>query len=736
MTTSDSHSFAPSDPIDRARLVEDIVRRRTLLAAALKQRGLDALVVASEANAHYLTGYETTFFGNRSKPFVTVLLASGEVTVVCHVGESTSVELDAIDVKVAPYVGPEVLNADGVQIDYQLPAVAELIAVLERAGVASIGIEEQWHFIPGFTLLAFDRLRQDFKGEVRDASGVIWGARRIKSKWELDRMRRAAEICETAHQAFADEARIGMTERELGRLIRRAAYDAGAERIGYSGIIAGVDRAPLGGPTDRRWERGQMLFVDICLQIGGGYFADFNRVYASVPPSGDQRAAYGSLVTALERARGVVAAGAPVAEVAAALLGDAPSIYARAGHGLGQEMPEPPSLSPEDPSPLRVGEVLCLEPNGEFPGVGWLVGEEEIVVTDAGHDPISVRFPEELRVIGAAPTLRSAVGASGMTDRPAGQDRPDLQPLDSAVIPRYDEVATFMRLPRYDDLEHVDIGIFGVPLDNATFRGGTREGPAAVREASRAIRRVNPATGVSPFDLANVADIGDAPVNVLDHPGSYLAVERFVAGLRERGIAPLAVGGDHSATLPVFRGLRDAAPFGVVQFDSHADIQDVFFDQKDTHASLMRRAVEEGLIDPQRVVQIGLRGTRFGDDDIQWGIDAGFTAITYDEFEQMGRAAAIDRIKAVIGDSPVYITYDIDGLDPTHAPGTAAREPGGLSMRDSQAILRAMNGLDVIGGDVCEIAPSLDPSGLTQLNGANLLFEICCLIASARLEKR
>lgn len=304
------------------------------------------------------------------------------------------------------------------------------------------------------------------------------------------------------------------------------------------------------------------------------------------------------------------------------------------------------------------------------------------------------------------------------------------QPKDSSVIPRDADVATFMRLPRVDELDEVEIGIFGVGLDAATYRGGTRQGPAAVREASRAIRRVNPRTEVSPFDLANVADIGDVPVNVLDYAGSLKMVEEHVADLRERGIWPIAVGGDHSTTLPVLRGLRGDAPLGLIQFDSHADVQDVFFGTKDNHASLARRATEEGLVDPARVVQLGLRGTRFGDGDVQWGIDAGFTAITYDDYEEMGRAKAIERILETIGDGPVYITYDIDGLDPTEAPGTPAREPGGLSMRDSQVILRSLNGINAIGGDVCEVAPSLDPSGLTQLNGANLLFEITCLVAA------
>jgi guanidinopropionase len=309
--------------------------------------------------------------------------------------------------------------------------------------------------------------------------------------------------------------------------------------------------------------------------------------------------------------------------------------------------------------------------------------------------------------------------------------RPDLQPLDSSVIPRDADVATFMRLPRVDDLTHVDIGIFGAGLDFATYRGGTRQGPAAVREASRAIRRVNPRTQVSPFDLANVADVGDVPVNVLDYPGALARISERVSELRGAGVAPVAVGGDHSTTLGVLRGLDAGGPIGMIQFDAHADVQDVFFETRDNHASLMRRATEEGIVDPKRVVQIGLRGTRFGDADVQWGIDQGFTAITYDDYEEMGRAAVIARAREVVGDQPVYVTYDIDGLDPTEAPGTPAREPGGLSMRDSQVMLRSFDGLNVIGGDVCEVAPALDPSGLTQLNAANLLFEIVCLIASA-----
>jgi guanidinopropionase len=310
-------------------------------------------------------------------------------------------------------------------------------------------------------------------------------------------------------------------------------------------------------------------------------------------------------------------------------------------------------------------------------------------------------------------------------------DRKDLQPLDSSRIPRYADIATFLRLPRLDELDEVDVGIFGVPLDTATFRGGTREGPAAVREASRGIRRVHPYSGVSPFDLVNAADVGDVPVNVLDRTAGLRQAQEFVARLQERGVAPVGVGGDHSATLGILRGMKAAGPLGVLQFDAHADIQDVFFETKDNHATVMRRAHEEGLLDPQRVVQLGLRGTRFGADDIQYGIDAGFTAITFDDYEDLGRAAAITTIKETLGDGPVYVTFDVDGLDPTEAPGTPAREPGGLSMRDCHVILRSLSGLRVVGADVCEVAPALDPSGLTATNAANLLFELVCLVAAA-----
>lgn len=396
--------MSASTGVDRAGLTTDIAARRAALGRELAEQGIEALVVASEANVAYLTGYETTFFGNKSKPFAVIFVAEQQPAVVCHVGEAPSVELDAIDVSVAPYIGPEVLSVhDGVQIDYQLPAVDAINQELAGIGVSTVGLELSWHFMPGFTPLALDRLRENLPGRAVDASSAIWKLRRRKSDWEVDQMRIAAHAADLTHQTFAAEARVGMTERELGRLLRRAAYESGAEKIGYSGIIAGIDRSPLGGPTDRRWEQGQLLFADICLQLNGGYFADFNRIYASTSPTGEQAAAYAKVVAGLERAKAIVRAGVTLRDLAQTIIGDSPTIYSRVGHGLGLEMPEPPSISPQDDTTIRAGEVLCLEPNTEVPGVGWLVSEEEVVVRDGGFELISPPFPTELPVIGSRP---------------------------------------------------------------------------------------------------------------------------------------------------------------------------------------------------------------------------------------------------------------------------------------------------------------------------------------------
>ena len=307
-----------------------------------------------------------------------------------------------------------------------------------------------------------------------------------------------------------------------------------------------------------------------------------------------------------------------------------------------------------------------------------------------------------------------------------------IQPLDSGAVPRFMEVATFMRTPSVEDAAELDIALVGVPFDlGTTFRTGARQGPAQIREMSRFIRRVNPTTGISPFDLCRVGDAGDAPVNPLDLMGSIDSITAFFAGLRAQGVAPVAAGGDHTVTLPILRGLVADGPIGMIHFDAHADSLDELLGSRMNHATPFRRAVEEELIDPARTIQIGLRGTRYGDDDIRFGLDTGMRIITMDDFDDMGRKAVIAEIRRIVGVRPAFLTFDIDGLDPVFCPGTGVPEPGGLTMRDAQVIIRGLQGIDLVGGDVCEVLPALDPQGMTALNAANLMFEILCVLAGA-----
>ena len=289
-----------------------------------------------------------------------------------------------------------------------------------------------------------------------------------------------------------------------------------------------------------------------------------------------------------------------------------------------------------------------------------------------------------------------------------------------------------MRTPAVEIGSGLDVALVGVPFDlGTTFRTGARQGPAQIREMSRLIRQVNPTTGIAPFRICNVGDVGDAPVHPLDLMGSIASIAKFFERIHAAGAVPISAGGDHTVTYPILQGIAKGGPVGVIHFDAHADTLDELLGNKVNHGTPFRRAVEEGLIDPKRMIQIGLRGTRYGDDDISYGYDVGMTIVTMDDFERMGREKVIAEIKRTVGDGPTYITFDIDGLDPVYCIGTGVPEPGGLSMRDSQMIIRALVGLDIIGGDVCEVAPALDPSGHTALNAANLMFEMLCVAADA-----
>jgi guanidinopropionase len=315
--------------------------------------------------------------------------------------------------------------------------------------------------------------------------------------------------------------------------------------------------------------------------------------------------------------------------------------------------------------------------------------------------------------------------------------RDDFQPVDPGVQPRFAGIATFLRAQRHDISEDVDIGLVGVPFDlGLNYRTGAREGPAGVREASRVIRKVHPTSGIKPFEICNVADIGDTPVNPMSKDLSIEMIQGFFASAHTAGIVPIAVGGDHTIPLPILRALAAERPVGVLHFDAHADTLDQLCGDKINHATFLRRGHEEGLVDPARVIQIGLRGSRFDEHDIQYGYDVGYSIVTMDDYEEMGRAAVIERIRQVLGDGPVYISLDIDGLDPAYAPGTGVPEIGGLLPRDVQVILRSLRGKHLVGADISEVSPCFDPTGITCVTVANLMFEMLCVIADSIAARR
>ncbi|MFK7942066.1 MAG: agmatinase [Paracoccaceae bacterium] len=310
------------------------------------------------------------------------------------------------------------------------------------------------------------------------------------------------------------------------------------------------------------------------------------------------------------------------------------------------------------------------------------------------------------------------------------------QPVDATKVPRFSDIATFMRTRRVEPAADLDIGLVGVPFDiGLNYRSGPREAPGAVRHASRLIRMAHPSTGVEPYKLCNIADVGDAPVNPMKLDASIDMIQDFFAHLKALDIRPVTIGGDHTIPTPILRALAKDGPVGLLQIDSHADVMDEMCGTKVNHATFMRRAHEEGLIDPSRTVQLGLRGSRFVPEDIQYGHDAGFTILTMDDYEDAGRATTIDTIRSTIGTGPMYITIDIDGLDPSYCPGTAVPEIGGIIPRDVQKILQGLMGFDVIGADICEVAPCYDPTGITSVTAANLMFELTCLIADSLSRK-
>ena len=307
------------------------------------------------------------------------------------------------------------------------------------------------------------------------------------------------------------------------------------------------------------------------------------------------------------------------------------------------------------------------------------------------------------------------------------------KPVSGNDLPRFAGIATFMRLPYVDprDANEVDIGLIGVPWDGGTTnRAGARHGPRQIRDLSTMARNVHHATGIKPFHLCNCADLGDSPVNPVDIDDTLARVEKYFATVVDQGIMPLSAGGDHLMTLPVMRALCREEPVGMVHFDAHTDTWDRYFgESKYTHGTPFRRAIEEGLLDPERTVQIGIRGALYSDSDKQWGLDQGIRVIEIEEYTEMGIEAVIAEARRVVGDGKTYISFDVDALDPVYAPGTGTPEIGGITTYDAQQMIRGLRGLNLVGGDVVEVSPPFDMSGNTALVAVTMMFEILCLLA-------
>lgn len=305
---------------------------------------------------------------------------------------------------------------------------------------------------------------------------------------------------------------------------------------------------------------------------------------------------------------------------------------------------------------------------------------------------------------------------------------------DAMTRPRYVGLPTFMRAPYAErDWSAIDIGLIGVPYDGGvTNRPGARHGPREVRNQSSLMRRINQATGVCPYELARIADIGDA---VVERPFVLTEAHEQIGAFYERvmaaGVVPLSVGGDHSISLPILRVLGRDRPVGMVHIDAHCDTGDDYLGSRFHHGAPFRRAVEEGVLDPKRTIQIGIRGG-INERDV-WGFshDSGMRVIYMHEIPALGLDGVIAEARRVAGDGPTYLSFDIDSIDPAFAPGTGTPEIGGLTSFEAQRLVRGLSGIDVVGGDMVEVSPPFDPSGNTALVGATILFEMLCIAAES-----
>jgi guanidinopropionase len=315
----------------------------------------------------------------------------------------------------------------------------------------------------------------------------------------------------------------------------------------------------------------------------------------------------------------------------------------------------------------------------------------------------------------------------------------DWEPISGAVLPRYAGLPSFMRLPYVPEGDprraEVDIGILGLPWDGATSnRPGARHGPRALRDASTMVRAMHGATRQTPFRTMRCADMGDVAMSPVDQDEALAAAEAAVAGMLGDGIRPLMVGGDHLCTLPVLRaiGKKLGAPFGLILLDSHTDLYPPYFGGRTlTHGNPFRQAIEEGWLDPRRTFMAGMRGTSYNKEDVDWGRAKGVHIVEIEECMARGWSSVMQEGRQVAGQGPVYVSFDIDFIDPAFAPGTGTPEVGGPSSFEALQCVRALRGLDILGVDLVEVSPPFDPSGATAWLGASVMFELICAMEPA-----
>ena len=309
------------------------------------------------------------------------------------------------------------------------------------------------------------------------------------------------------------------------------------------------------------------------------------------------------------------------------------------------------------------------------------------------------------------------------------------QPISGNDMPRFGGIATMFRLPHHTSAENVDVGIVGVPLDIGTSnRTGTRYGPRQIRSESVLVRPYGMATGAAPFDSFQVADLGDVALNAYNLASSIDLIQDHFDNLLQHNLIPISVGGDHTITLPILRAVAAKhGPLALIHVDAHADTNDHMFGERITHGTIMRRAIEESLVDPKAMVQIGLRATGYSAEDFDWARQQGVMVVPAEECWHTSLEPLMGRIRANFGiQRPVYLSFDIDGLDPSVAPGTGTPEPAGLTSIQGYEIIRGLAELNVVGCDLVEVSPPYDTTGNTALLAANLLFEMLCALPGCK----